>query len=123
VFVPGKHFQLSLMSVGNTKSLPLCGTPEISLHTRLERIDRDKHSSLLQTFISYSRKRLYHIGPRSRFYGVIITNMHFMLSIAMLNVIILIIIMLSIIMLNIIVLCLIMLNVLILSVLPLPISA
>jgi hypothetical protein len=31
--------------------------------TRLERQVRDKHSSLLQTFITCRRKRFYNIGP------------------------------------------------------------
>jgi hypothetical protein len=31
--------------------------------TRLERLARDKHSSLLQEFVNYGRKKLYNIGP------------------------------------------------------------
>jgi hypothetical protein len=29
----------------------------------LEKLDRDKHSSLLQKFVNYGRKMLYNIGP------------------------------------------------------------
>ena len=32
---------------------------------RLERLARDKHSSILQTFVIYGRKKLYNIGSRS----------------------------------------------------------
>jgi hypothetical protein len=31
----------------------------------LERLARDKHSSLLQTLVNYVRKKFYNIGPRS----------------------------------------------------------
>jgi hypothetical protein len=32
-------------------------------HTRLERLARDKHSSLLQKFVNYGHKKVYRIGP------------------------------------------------------------
>jgi hypothetical protein len=32
--------------------------------TWLKRLARDKHNSLLQTFVNYSRKKFYNIGPR-----------------------------------------------------------
>ncbi len=64
MFVPGKP---SLMFVGKAKSLPLSGAPESCFGavgsslthkhtTRLERLARDKHSSLLQTLVIYGRK-------------------------------------------------------------------
>ncbi len=31
--------------------------------TKLERLSRDKHSSLLRTFVNYGRKKFYNIGP------------------------------------------------------------
>ena len=31
--------------------------------TRLERLARDKHSCLLQKFVTYGRKKFYNIGP------------------------------------------------------------
>jgi hypothetical protein len=34
-------------------------------YTRLERLARDKHSSLLRTLINYGRKKFYNIGPRA----------------------------------------------------------
>ncbi len=33
--------------------------------TRLERLARDKHSSLLQKFVNYGQKKFYNIGPRA----------------------------------------------------------
>jgi hypothetical protein len=54
------------MFVGNAKSLPkvkhLSGTP---LNGRLwpERLAKDKHSSLLQKFVNYRRKKFYKIVP------------------------------------------------------------
>jgi hypothetical protein len=35
-------------------------------YTRLERLARDKHSSLLQKFVTYGRKKFYNIVPRCR---------------------------------------------------------
>ncbi len=34
--------------------------------TRLEKLARDKHASLLQKFVTYNRKNLYNIGPWTR---------------------------------------------------------
>jgi len=58
VFDPGKLFQPSLMSVGKARGLPKSGAPERHLTwvgsglackhcTRLEKLARDKHCSLL----------------------------------------------------------------------------
>ena len=53
------------------------GVPEISslyrkalglIHkhlTRLEKLARDKRSSLLRTFVNYGHKKLYNVGPKS----------------------------------------------------------
>jgi hypothetical protein len=66
VFVSDKPFQPSLMlAVGNVRSLPLSGAPERSFskvssglthkhYTRLERVAKDKYSSLLGPFVSYA---------------------------------------------------------------------
>ncbi len=35
-------------------------------YTRLERLVGEKHSSLLQKFVSYGRKKFYNTGPRWR---------------------------------------------------------
>jgi hypothetical protein len=32
--------------------------------TRIDKLARDKHSSLLQKFVNYGRKTFYNIGPR-----------------------------------------------------------
>ncbi len=39
-------------------------------YTRLERPARDKHSSLVQTFVNYGRKKFYKVGPLSLFDAV-----------------------------------------------------
>jgi hypothetical protein len=36
-------------------------------YTRLERVARDKRSSLLRKFVIYDRKKIYNIGPWSGF--------------------------------------------------------
>ncbi len=41
--------------------------------TRLERLAKDKHSSLLQAFVNYDRKKFYNIGPKSRICGQTLT--------------------------------------------------
>jgi hypothetical protein len=38
--------------------------------TRLERLARDKHTSLLRTFVNYVRKKFYNIGARRKKHGV-----------------------------------------------------
>jgi len=49
---------------------PLSGTPlygkllALPTNIRLERLARDKHSSLLRKLVNYGRKKLYNIGPR-----------------------------------------------------------
>jgi hypothetical protein len=35
--------------------------------TRLERLARDKNSSLLRKFVNYGREKFYNIGPWARF--------------------------------------------------------
>ncbi len=61
------------MFVGKARSLPKSGAPKRcfiwagsgSTHklTRLERLGRDKPSSLLRKFVNYERKKFYNIGP------------------------------------------------------------
>jgi hypothetical protein len=43
-------------------SAPLKGRPHSHL-TRLERLARDKHSSLLRKSVNYGRKKFYSTGP------------------------------------------------------------
>jgi hypothetical protein len=73
MFVPGKPFQPGLIFVIKVRSLPQSGAPERSfIHvgsddtrkywTRLERLARDKHSSLLQILINYGYKRFMTLG-------------------------------------------------------------
>jgi hypothetical protein len=64
------------MFVGKARSLPQRTTPEKRFHLsrlqpysqkfRLEKIARDKHSSLLQIFVNYGRKKLLTLGPERR---------------------------------------------------------
>ncbi len=73
---PKKPFQPSLLFVGKAGSLPLSGASEMGFtwvdscltwthYTILERLLRNKHSSLLQIFGTYSHKKFYNIGPWS----------------------------------------------------------
>jgi hypothetical protein len=74
MFAPGKPFQLSPLCVDKASSLPLSGVPERCFtwvgscltckHSILERLSRDKRSSLLRKFVTCSRKTFYNIGPR-----------------------------------------------------------
>ncbi len=75
MFVPGKPLQPSLMFVGKARGLPWSGAPVRCLiwigsgftckhETMLERLTRDKHSSLLQKSVNYGRKKFYSTGPR-----------------------------------------------------------
>ncbi len=41
--------------------------------TRLERLAKDKRSSLLQAFVNYVRKKIYNIEPKSRICGQTLT--------------------------------------------------
>ncbi len=79
MFVPGKLFQLSVMIVGKAgaylaEALFRCSTlgyaPGLTHkhYTRLERLNRNKHSSLLRTFVNYGRKKFYNIGCRGLHY-------------------------------------------------------
>jgi hypothetical protein len=73
VFVPGKPFQQSLMFLDKTRGLPQSVAPErcytwvgsglTRKHlTKLERLGRGKHSSLLQKSTNYGRKKFYSFG-------------------------------------------------------------
>jgi hypothetical protein len=75
MFVPGKPFHPSVMIVGEARGLPESGASarcftEVGSgltnnhYTRLERLVRDKHSSLLRKFVNYGQKKFYNIGPR-----------------------------------------------------------
>ncbi len=58
MFVPGRPSQSSLMFVGKARSLPQTVASE---RTRLEKPVRDKHCSLLQTFVKYGFKKFSNI--------------------------------------------------------------
>jgi hypothetical protein len=69
VFVPGKHFQPGLMFVGKARAYLAGGTFQVlylgrlrSKSQRQERLARYKHKLVL-TFINYSFKKFYNIGP------------------------------------------------------------
>ncbi len=67
----GKLFQPSLMFVGKTRvypsEVPLWDrllTLPTNIKTGLEKLAKDKHSSLLQKFVTYGRKKFHNIGHR-----------------------------------------------------------
>ncbi len=73
VFVPSKSSQIDLMLAGKASSLPLewsifqvlrlVGSSHNQEHdTRLGRLARDKHSSLLRTFVNYGSKNFITLG-------------------------------------------------------------
>ncbi len=68
-------WQAFLLFVGEVRSLPQSRTSErffnmagscftIKHQTRMGKLTRDKHASLLRKFITYSHKKVYNIGPR-----------------------------------------------------------
>ncbi len=69
MLVPGKLIQPGLMFEGKARSLPKSETPTRqaqALPTKLViliRLARDKHSSLLQKFINYGRKKFITLAP------------------------------------------------------------
>ena len=73
MFVPGKPFQPSLMFVVKARSLPLSGTPERHFtwlgsglthkQSRLEKLDREIHFSLLRKSVSYGQKSFITSTP------------------------------------------------------------
>ncbi len=78
-FFPGKHFQPSLMFMGNARNLPKCGIPEGCFtwigciftnehQIRLESTAGDKLYSLIQKFLNYGRKMYHKLGTRCRCY-------------------------------------------------------
>ncbi len=83
MFAPGKPFQSSLLFVGKARSLPLNGAPQRCLtcvgialpahtvYTILESLARDKHSSLLQKFVTCGSKKFDTIGPDDTPHGQI----------------------------------------------------
>jgi hypothetical protein len=67
----------SLLFFGKARSLPLSAAPERCFtwvfscltckhYTILERLARDKHSSLVQKIVTYGCKKFYNIGPRNQ---------------------------------------------------------
>ncbi len=76
MFVFGKYCQPILMFVDKARSLLLSGASERNFihlgssltsknYTRLERIARDKHFSILQKSVEYGQKQSYNIGPNA----------------------------------------------------------
>ncbi len=72
---PWQYCQPGLMFVGKAGSLPQSAASErcficlgssltSKYQTRLERLARDKHCSILRKFANYGRKKIYNIGPR-----------------------------------------------------------
>ncbi len=64
MLVPGKPFQLSLMVVGKAGAYTdyTFGFPH-KHYTRLEKLARDKHSSLLQKIVNYGQKSFITLVP------------------------------------------------------------
>ncbi len=76
MFVPGKPFQLSLLVVGKTRSLPKSGAFERffnregscfsnTYQTRLKGMPGANTLAFLRKFKTYGRKKFYNIGPWS----------------------------------------------------------
>ncbi len=74
MFITGKLFRPSLMFVGKVRSLPYSivyfsyssqvGSSLTHKHKmNVEGLARDKHFSLLQTFLNYEHKKSYNVGP------------------------------------------------------------
>jgi hypothetical protein len=61
VFVPGKPFQPGLLYVGKAKGLPEWSTFQV-LHS-VEKLFRNKHSSLLRKSVNYVRKKFIWLAP------------------------------------------------------------
>ncbi len=63
MLAPDKPFQPSLMFTSRVRAYPN-EAPFVHKHlTCMERLAKDKHSSLLQTVINYGYKMFYHNGP------------------------------------------------------------
>ena len=73
VFTPIRPFKLTVMLVDKVMGLPLREAPykfstwvgssiNHTYYTTLEKLARHKHYSLLQTFVTYHRKKFYNIG-------------------------------------------------------------
>ncbi len=92
LIVVNTPFKLSLMFVSKARSPPLSGAPE-RCFTRLpsgftqkdqiwlERLARDKHSSLLRTFVNYDQKKFDNNWPQRLVYFILksfIKNILFM---------------------------------------------
>ncbi len=87
VFVPGRPFQHSKIFVAKFMSLPDNGAPKryftwvgselTQKHwTRLERLARHKHSSLLPIFVYYIHYKFCNIELRSQIYSLLNCNSH-----------------------------------------------
>jgi hypothetical protein len=63
VFVLGRPLQSTLMFESNVRSLPEAPGLNRKQKTRLERLARDKNSSLFGPLVNYGRKKFYNIGP------------------------------------------------------------
>ncbi len=113
VFVPGKLLQPSLMFPGKTRDLPQSRATERCFtwvgsgltqkhYTRLERLARDKHSSLLRKSVTYGRKKFYSTGQWCDKFHTEGHNFSRNQSVVMLSVFIPIVIMISVVVLNVV---------------------
>ncbi len=86
MFVRGGLFQPKLTFVGKARSLPHYGAGERCFtqiyyiltckhSTRLEKPAKDKHPSLIRTFINYGRKKCYNIGSWSQYHKTLLSNL------------------------------------------------
>ncbi len=78
MFVPGKLFQPSQMFAGKAGAYPSeasfsystlgCAPDLTDKHlSRLEKLARDKHSSLLRKFVNYGQKIFYTLDRKNKF--------------------------------------------------------
>ncbi len=59
----GKAGSLQLSEAPESSYIPVGSSLTRKFQTRLESVDGGKHSSLLQTFVNYGRKKIYNIEP------------------------------------------------------------
>ncbi len=74
MFAPGKSFQDSIVFAGKAGAYPSEAPFKCSIlewapglahkqSTSMERLAKNKHSSLLRIFVNYGQKKFYNIGP------------------------------------------------------------
>ncbi len=61
---PGANLRVEHVNSSSLKDRLLALPTNIRLTLdKLERLERDKHFSLLRTFVNYGRKKFYNVGP------------------------------------------------------------